>query len=334
MTVVLAAAGALVIVTALVDVIWTTVAAGSGAGPLTGRIAGGLWQLALAGHRRSPSQARLSLAGVATVVSVLVMWVVLVFVGWLLVFTASAGAVRTTDTGVSADLAARIYFVGYTLFTLGNGDYFPGDGTWQLATVLATLTGLVLVTLSITYLVPVASAVAQRRQLAAYITSLGASPSDVLTRSWTGSGFGSLSQHLVSLTALVHGARQHHLTYPILHYFHSQERESAAAPAMTTLSGTLHLLRHAVAADHPDPAAVDALDEAIGTFLATLSKAYIHPSEEAVPPPTLDHLRRTGLPIVDDTAYASATAATLERRRMLAAFLRNDGWPIDEGAPP
>ncbi len=269
----------------------------------------------------------LSFAGVAVVVSVLAVWIALFLVGWLLVFTASAGAVRATQTGVPADLVARIYFVGYSVFTLGNGDYSPGRGTWQIATVVSTATGLVLVTLSITYLVPVASAVAQSRQLASYIASLGSTPAEIVTRSWTGSGFGSLSQHLVSLTALVLGSRQQHLTYPVLHYFHSRDRESAAAPAMADLSGALHLLRHGVATGaRPDPAALQALDAAIGSFLSTLSGTYIRSGDEALPPPALDDLRRAGVPTVDHDTFEQATPGTRERRRLLAAFLRNDGW--------
>ena len=331
MSTVLVVTGGLLIAIALLDVAWTAVAAGSGAGPVTGPVTGALWRLALAYHHRRPSHALLSFAGVAVVFSVLAVWITLVLLGWVLVFTASDGAVRAAHSGTPADLVARVYFVGYSVFTLGNGGFSPGAGTWQIATVLATATGLVLVTLSITYLVPVASAVAQSRQLASYISSLGPTSAEIVRRSWTGSGFGSLSQHFVSLAALIHGTRQHHLTYPVLHYFHSGDRDSAVAPALSHLSGALQLLRHGVPAGaRPDPAALDTLDAAIGSYLSTLSSAYIRPGDDSVPPPALGDLRLAGVPTVDDDTFAEATPATRERRRMLAAFLRNDGWPIDE----
>lgn len=60
---------------------------------------------------------------------------------------------RSTATGNPAGTVERLYFTGYTVFTLGNGDFRPGAGTWQLATVAATGTGLVLITLAITYAV-------------------------------------------------------------------------------------------------------------------------------------------------------------------------------------
>lgn len=331
MSVLFVAVGSALIVAALVDLVWTTVAAGSGAGPLAGRLARRLWQLALARHRRRTSHRLLSTAGVLVVLAVLGAWITLAFTGWVLVFSATDGAVRATDSGEPAGLVDRIYFAGYVLFTLGNGGYSPGAGTWQVATVLATGTGLVLVTLAITYLVPVASAVAQRRQLASYIASLGADPTDIVTRSWTGSGFGSLSQHFVALTQLMHGAGQHHLAYPVLHYFHSRDRESAAALNIANLAQALHLLRHGVAGDaRPDPAAVGALDSAVGSFLDTLSSAYIAPGDEALHPPPLEPLRQAGIATVGDADYDAAAATTERRRRLLAALVRDDGWAPSE----
>lgn len=168
MTALVVAVGLLLVAAALVDLAWTTVAAGSGAGPITGRLAGRLWRIALAIHHRRPSHALLTFAGVLVVFAVLLSWIILVLAGWVLVFSSADGAVRGAHSQAPANLVGRLYFSGYTVFTLGNGDYAPGDGLWQLATIFAVGAGLILVTLSITYLVPVAAAVAARRQLARY----------------------------------------------------------------------------------------------------------------------------------------------------------------------
>lgn len=235
---------------------------------------------------------------------------------------------RDATTREPADLVARAYFVGYSVFTLGNGDFAPGEGSWQLATVIATATGLVLVTLAITYLVPVASAVANRRRIASYIDSLGAGPHDLLRNSWDGSGFPSLAQHLVSLTPLLHSSRHQHLTYPVLHYFHSRESESAAALTITNLAQALHLLKYGVApAARLAPGVVQPLERAVDEFLSTLRDAYIGAAEPLVLP-DLGPLRESGIPIVDDGAYRTSADLTRERRAILAGFLANDGWTI------
>lgn len=331
MTVALVTGGLALVAVALVDLAWTTVAAGSGAGPVTGRFAAQLWRVALALHRRRPSHALLSFAGVAVLFAVLALWITLVLAGWALVFNATDGAVRGSETREPADFLARLYFAGYTVFTLGNGDYVPGDGVWQLATVVAVGTGLILVTLAITYLVPVASAVALRRQLASYVASLGSTPQEIVTRGWNGSSFSGLSQHLVSLTALLHTSRQQHLAYPVLHYFHSQDQQSAAAPNIANLSHALDVLRHGIA-EHarPDDAVVEPLDTAVGSFLETLRGTHIQP-EKPVPLPDLAPLRDAGLPVMSDDEYRS-TSDSEARRALLGGLLDDDGWRTGDGA--
>ena len=265
---------------------------------------------------------------------VLAAWIALVLAGWLLVFASADGAVRSTATGEPADLASRAYFVGYTVFTLGNGDYRPGAGTWQLATVATTGTGLLLVTLAISYLVPVASAVAERRLLASYIHSLGGTAQETIARAWTGDGFGQLGQHLAAITPLVHNAREKHHTYPVLHYFHSIDPRSAAATNIVTLAETVHLLRDAVSPPaRLDATTLGALDTAIERFLETLDDSYLAAAETPLDPPDLEPLRAAAIPVIDDDTYAAATSRTERHRRLLAAVLTDDGWMNRQGAP-
>jgi hypothetical protein len=328
MSVVLLGLGLLVVCAGLFDATWTTVATGSGAGPISGRLAGWLWQGALALHRRRPSHRGLAAAGVAIVVAVFVTWVALVLGGWALVFASTDSAVRSAESGRSADLLERLYFTGYTVFTLGNGEFRPGSGAWQLLTVAATATGLVLVTLAITFLVPLAGAAAGRRQLGSTIASLGTGPHEIVIGAWTGAGFGTLSQHLVALTSLVHATRQEHLTYPMLHYFHSRAPADAAAVGVTHLGQALQLLDHGVAAEvRLDPAATGPLGRAIDGFLETLEGVHIAADVPPVAAPDLEPLRAAGIPTVDDAAYARAVPASESQRALLAALLTEDGWP-------
>lgn len=84
----LAVAGSGLVAVALLDLAWTTVAAGSGAGPVIERLAGRCWSAALA------------------------TWIILVLAGRALLFSATDGAVRSTTTGAPADLTGRVYLAG------------------------------------------------------------------------------------------------------------------------------------------------------------------------------------------------------------------------------
>ena len=330
MTVALAAAGAAIITIVLVDVTWTTVAAGSGAGPVTSRLTRLLWRAALAVHRRRDGGTFLVGAGVAIVVSVLVTWVTVLLTGWVLVFSSTEGAVRAASTGQPGDLVDRIYYAGYTILTLGLGDEVPGDGVWQLATVLATGTGLVLVTLSITYLVPVASAVVQRRQLAAQIAGLGGTAHGIVLGGWNGSDFGSLGQNLSMLVPNLHTVRLQHLTYPVLHFFHSQSRHDAAAIHIANLIEAVGLLRYGVQdAVWPDTRTLAAVEDGVEQFLATMDGVHISDGPAPLAAASLAPLQAAGIP-TDPSRYRQHVEDTERRRRLLASYLHDDGWTEED----
>lgn len=329
MTVALVAAGIVTLVATVIDVVWTTVAAGSGAGPLTGRMSRVLWRVALRADRATTASV-LKPAGVLIVLTVLGSWILSMLVGWTLIFSATDGAVRDATTGTPGDLVDRVLFVGYTVLTLGLGNLVPGQGVWQVATVLATGSGLLLVTMSVTYLVPVASAVVQRRQLAGQITSLGTSAVRIVTNGWNGTDFGALGQNLSMLLPTLHTLRLQHLTYPVLHFFHSQSRHDSAAISLVNLDGALRLLRHGVHCDvRPDRQTLDALGAALGEFLDTMDGVHVDDDPDPVPAPPLTALVDSGVP-VDPGGYATAVEGSERRRRLLASYLYDDGWAVGD----
>jgi hypothetical protein len=286
--------------------------------------------VALAVHRRWSSHRLLSVAGVVIVFAVLAVWIAMILAGWSLIFGVAPGAVREATTGVPADFVDRMYFVGYTVFTLGTGDFVPGEGTWQLATVVATGTGLVIVTLSITYLVPLASAVGGRRELAAYISSLGSSPSAILRTGWDGSGFDGLEQHFVELTTRLTTLRQQHLTYPIVHFFHTGNMVNSAPPNVANLAQVLHVLACGAAPSVRMRASIHRpLQAALDAFLDPLGESRLPPAEP-LEPLALAELIGIGVPTVAEAEYDEAGQPTRSRRALLAGLLVDDGWPLDD----
>ena len=321
--------GVMVLVVAGVDVVWTVLAAGSGAGPLTARFSTLSWQVALAlGRREDGSRhALLAVFGMVIVIGMLVSWVVVASGAWLLIASAYDGAVRVADTGAPADLMQRAAFVGSNLFTLGTSDLVAGDGLWQFLPIAIAASGVVALTLGVGYIVPVASAVAERRQLAQYVYSLGSTPERVLTNAWTGSDFGVLGQHLVALIPMLHLAGEHQLTYPAIAFFHSGREEASSSLSIAVLADAVTLLRYGVVAEvRPDPATIEAMDRTAGAFLDTVGTESLAAGVEPLPPPDLGPLRAAGIPTVSDADFDAAMAAEGKRRRQLAGLLAHDGW--------
>ncbi|MEX0761403.1 MAG: potassium channel family protein [Dehalococcoidia bacterium] len=242
--------GGMVLVTlAVFDQVMTVVAVGGGGGPFTSRITSGLWRLSLGIHHRVHKHGLLQAMGIAVTLSILALWFVALWLGWTLIFAAGDMAVVDSLTGEPADGWTRLYYAGYTLFTMGNGDYRPDGAGWQVATVLANATGLALVTLAISYLVPVIQAAVHRRSVAATIAAVGGTPEGIINRAWNGSDLSAIEQHAVSLTSDIGLINQRHLAYPVLHYFHDNDPRSAFAPRLAALDDALSIASEMVAPD-------------------------------------------------------------------------------------
>jgi hypothetical protein len=300
--------GAVVLTVTGVDVLWTVLAAGSGAGPITARLSPIAWRIALRFGRQpdGPRHALLAVVGVAIVAGMLLSWVAVSYGAWWLISSSADGAVRVAESGQPANLFERLVFVGYNLFTLGTTTYVAGEGLWQLLPVATGASGLVFLTMGISYLVPVASAVSERRQVAQYVLSLGRTSELVLTNAWTGKDFGSLPAHLVALTPMLHLNSERYLTYPALAYFHSAREGASSSVSAVVLDDALTLLRHGVACEaRPDTASVDALHRALGAFLHTVGGALIVRDVDPLPPPALQPLRDAGIPTVSDETFAA-----------------------------
>lgn len=306
----------------LVDLLWTTLGAAAGAGPVTARTSALAWRIVKAAPGASDRRS----SGVVVVLAVLVSWIVLLWAGWVVAFTSADRATVATTTERPASAVARTYFVGYTLFTLGNGDFKPGTSFWQLATVTANGTGLVLISLAITYLVPVTGAATDRRSLAGYIASLGTTPEQIVLRSWNGRDFEALAGHLEALAPRIQEAGQRHLTYPVLHFFSSPDRRTAAPVAIAVLHEALTLLWLGVEVDvRPAAMAAEPAREAIGSFLDTLAGAFISPAPDPLPPPDLGVLRVHGIPTVDNDEFRTRLDGERRRRCLVAGLLRGGG---------
>ncbi|MDB5302564.1 MAG: Ion transport 2 domain protein [Phycisphaerales bacterium] len=318
---------------ALVELLRTTFL--EGGAPLITRICQGLAKVFLSiHHRRRGSRKVIAAMGLFAVISTVLVWTMLIWVAWTLIYCAGERALISTETLEPANAVARAYFAGYTIFTLGLGDYRPEGGFWQILTSIAAGSGFLLFGLTIAYTVSVVSAATQKRQLALCIWSLGKSPDDIILRAWNGMDTTALGPHLVSLTAMLALLGESHLTYPVLHYFHSTKRSSSVAARVAALDEALTVLecglQKGCSLDLPS---LGAARESITEFLQTLKPALIAPAAEVPPSPSLQALRESGVPVVEDELFEAAVAALAGRRKLLLALVLNEGWTWDEVWP-
>ena len=323
--------GVTLLAATFLDVLWTTLWVDSSAGPLTSKLTTAFWR----GWRRLVGSERhrlLSLAGPMTLALITLMWVGMLWLGWTLIFAADEGALTSSTHARPFTWVDRLYFAGYSVFTLGNGDFAPARGGWQVLTVLAVASGLIVATLAITYLLSVISANVQKRTFARVVTGLGTTPEEIVRLGWDGSCLDSLAATLNTATTQLSSVTEQHQAYPARHYHHASEPQAAPSVAVAMLDEVLTLLMDGVA-DPVRPAMATLLParRAVDHYLSNLVPSLVSPAERPLPPPRLAILREAGIPTVTDEAFGAALEAQADRRKQLLGLLESDArrWPPD-----
>lgn len=335
MAVVWFVSGLLLVALVYFDALWTTVWPEGGAGPLTDRVTGGGWKVAKVFARDGQGEGekfdhkRLAAAGPIIAVGTVLTWFTLMYVGYFLMFSSTPSAVVDATTEATADLSDRVWYSLYVMSTLGNGDFKPDTALFQLVSGAASLGGISLVTLAITYVLQVLDAVVHKRSFAHGVFSLGENPTEVARAlgrgpdTEFGSQLGVMAEQLATMT-------EQHKAFPILHYFHPGDRRRSAAVAVVVLDEAL-LLQQAGDSDSRElavSASIQPLRRTIASFLESLRGDYFGRAAES-PPTTTD--------VADDQAQEPSKIAstdnierlaeeTSDRRRLLSALLDHNGW--------
>tara|TARA_R110001599_G_scaffold153095_1_gene338244 strand:+ start:1003 stop:2028 length:1026 start_codon:yes stop_codon:yes gene_type:complete len=318
--------GALLILLVIYDAIRTTLSVSSSGGPLTNRLVSGLWFLLLNIHRRRKSHAMLSSVGPWITVTLLLTWFFVAWLGWFLLFCSSPQAVVVSTSKATASVMERAYYTGYTLTTLGYGDFVAGNDTWRLPPVLAAANGFFLFTLSITYVLNIITNVIQKRQASLTISAMGEDPQQILAATHSGGEYTTLISQLQTLQSSITTLGQQHLAYPILHYYHSEARSKAFSLAIATLYQAINVACFA-STQLEDTSREQLLitRKTIEQFLDTLDSAFINPSQKLPDIPVLNGY--ADLPGIEKSnAEIHDYLASLPYQTLLVAYVHKDGW--------
>ncbi|MFP4317182.1 MAG: ion channel [Desulfovibrionales bacterium] len=316
--------GALIIGMVLWDIIGTTLLL-SGGGPLTTRVTNRIWKVFLAVHRHGPFRNFLSYCGVGLILGTITFWIMAYWAGWTLIFSVSESAVLEAQTEVPATFLQRAYYTGFTFITLGTGDFKPGNAFWQILTVFLAVSGFFMVTLVITYLLPVVSAVVEKRQLAIHIRSMSLQRNGLLPSS-SRMGLQGLITNLQPLSERVSRLGQQHLAYPILHYMHAADPNASLPLALAELDETLTLIFKGAAELPPEAETLLPLRHSLTFYLSTVHALYSPRGNTPPPALPLDMLHHLGLTPLASKEFTKRIHDLEERRRMLQGLVQHSGW--------
>jgi hypothetical protein len=298
-----------------------------GAGFMTKRLSKTIWTALLAIHRKTGAKKPLELGGAFILVAILFNWLLLIWTSASLLFISQPNSLMNVETNSTTTIIDKIFYTGYTLSTLGLGDIEPVGSFWDILTAILSFTGLILISIAITYLIPVVSAEIIKRRISVYITTLGSSTETILINYWNGQDFKELERPFISLTESIILHAQNHKAYSVLHFFHSSDKKEAFSLNLTNLDEAVTILLHGIpAAQQPSLNVLMALRKAITSYLVTLPEAFITPGKETPTLPQFLELEAKGIPLIENKEIDLAYEKIKSRRRLLLSLIKDDGW--------
>lgn len=323
-------AGIVILLLVTMDVFWTTIWVDGGAGPLSSRLAKYGWKGMKKIAENRPKI--LSLSGPMILALTLLSWILLLWLGWLLVFAGGSESIVDTRDNMPIDWFERIYFTGYMVFTLGIGDYVPQDGPWQIVTAVATGNGMLFITLGVTYVLSILNAVTSQRAFASSITGGGETGSQLVRNAWNGENFHNIDLLLNSVSSQLSTLASQHKAYPILHYYHSMETAKAASIGVTVLDEALTLLEFGIPKnEQPNQLLIQETRSSIGGYLNAISPRMTGTASRVPPAPDFAYLQQQGLPTVSEEAFHAELDKLKERRTKLLTLIELDARPWPDG---
>lgn len=311
---------------AFLEGLWTALWVDGNSAPITSRLTTWTWR---AMRLVIPQEKHrvLSLAGPLILALTVFMWIVMLWLGWTLIFYGAEHSIVNTRSNILPEFSGYLWYTAYTMFTVGNGDFSPGGELWQVLSSIVALGGMMMVTLSVTYVLQVLSAVVNKRSFSSQVYSIGKTPEALVSAQWTGKSFGAIELQLNTLSSQLSKLNEQHLAYPVLHYYHAARAEKANALAVTILDEALSIIKYGVPEEKQPPATVlMAARESIRSYLDTLKAAFIQPADEVPPSPDWEQLRENDVPVKEEQEFLQELQQIEDRRKLLLGLVQNDAW--------
>ncbi len=226
-TVLFTAAGLFVLLFVAYDVYATILDASGRAGPLSGWVNRGIWTLGRTAARRlSPNNRHrlLNLIGPMLMPGLIVLYLLLLISGFALIYMPRMPDQFTLDPpGESAHWIESLYFSGVTLTTLGYGDITPRTSLVRLFALIEGASGFALISLAVTYLITVYSALERKRAIALsfyHQADGGADVAGLIAHHFFAGRFHGFEAVLRDAARDINELQESHVEHPVIHYFH------------------------------------------------------------------------------------------------------------------
>lgn len=325
MNILLLITGIIITIWAFIESLWTTIWVDGNSAPVTSRLTTFVWRIMRLFINRK-NHPLLSLSGPLILFLTIILWISFVWLGWSTIFYSDANSITAKDNA-SIKFVDTLWYIASLMFTIGNGDYTPNAGIWKFLSSIVGMSGMLMITLSVTYILQIISAVVNKRSLASQITSIGKTAEDFVKEQWNGEGFGAIELQMQSISSQLATLTEQHLAYPILNYYHSAKFENSLPVATSIYDDALTLIAAGVKKEyHPPTTILTSGRNTIDNFLHTLQAAFIKAADENPPPPDLNKLKKANIPTVSEEEFQKKLKNLEQRRKLISGLIINGAW--------
>ena len=353
--------GGLLILLILLDVYLTVLYARVGAGLISHKLACATWWTFRTIAKPFPRHRDpiLSFCGPTILVLLVGTWVFGLMVGGAMIIQPALkeGGVVANNGPHQTDFMTALYIAGDAMTTVGTSDFSPRTSAMRVLYTLLSLTGLCIVTLTLTYFLEIYNALQARNTFAVKMHHASADTADAAELL---AGVGPRGQfqtgyaHLTEMSAeMIHLFENHHF-YAVLLYFRFKEPHYALSRMALITLDTVTLIKSALDDEEcgwlKESAAVMKLWRGSMTMLTELAMVFLPgglPQEPSGPDPqTLERwrrryhaavvrLRQAGIRTIADEQNGADTYVALRARwdRYLTAFADHMLHPMSQIDP-
>ncbi|MFV8224317.1 hypothetical protein [Christiangramia aquimixticola] len=305
-----------------------TILAPRGAGIIADRVSRFIWRISLKLAGKDGRKEFLRFIGPLVLIFIVIIWILLLWIGnTFIVYSDPEALWSSAEKTFITSFIEKAYFSAYVLSSMGNGDYTPHTDFWLLYTGFISYTGVVFISLGISFLLPVIEAITLKRQLSILIHNLGNTPRAIL-ENYQHDNFKDFTERLGDLEQLLVQISQYHLAYPVIHYFHSTKTYEALSVQLVSLDECMSILKYKINNENIENRSnLERAYNAMTYYLSTLASAFITPEDDEPEHPDVSYLNDFD---ADKVKMSESDKKNLEtRRKLLLAYLQNDGWSWD-----
>jgi hypothetical protein len=218
-------AGMAVVLLTLADVFFTVLFPGSGRGPVRRPLSAAISRVFRALAHRLGGRRRMSVlaySGPTQILLTVAAWLVLLTVGWALIYFPALGEqIRNSSGPTDTGFPTALYFSGFSLATLGTGDVVANSNGYRLLSVVEAATGFAVITLVITYFLSIYSALPGRNAFAMKLhhRSLRTDDAAVVVAALVSDSPETVREHLEDTADFMRETTHTTRAYPVLRHF-------------------------------------------------------------------------------------------------------------------